>query len=253
MSCDRWQEKMDAYLDAELPEAETRELEAHLQGCRLCSSEALTRSELKRSIHLAGKAYTPDAEFRRRVLGSIVPRQTRRGWLWVWAASFVAIAVLLIILGPLLLRQQLQEQHRLVSELTDLHVITLASANRVDVVSSDRHTVKPWFQGKLPFSFNLPENLPANTTLDGANLSYLGNQPVAQLLYSIGKHRVSVFVRERSTSSDVKPLLAEHSGFHVVGFETDDLEGIAVSDVDPARLNELAAAIRHAQSGASSR
>lgn len=141
----------------------------------------------------------------------------------------------------------------LVTEVSDQHIATLAAGPAPQVISTDRHTVKPWFQGKLPFSFNLPENLPANTTLDGANLAYLGNQPVAQLLYSIGKHRVSVFVRERSTSSDVKPLQAEHSGFHVAGFDTDDLEGIAVSDVDPARLRDLVAAIRQAQSGASSR
>ena len=62
-------------------------------------------------------------------------------------------AILLVIFGSMVWMRQSQRQ-QLVGELTDLHVATLASANRVDVVSSDRHTVKPWFQGKLPFTFN---------------------------------------------------------------------------------------------------
>jgi anti-sigma factor RsiW len=109
--------------------------------------------------------------------------------------------------------------------------------------------VKPWFQGRIPFSFNLPDDLPQGTTLDGANLTYLNNQPVAQLLYSIGKHRVSVFVARRSGAVRPVDLVAEHSGFHVKNFSTDDLDVIAVSDVDPARLSDLVSAIEKAQTG----
>jgi anti-sigma factor RsiW len=115
------------------------------------------------------------------------------------------------------------------------------------VLSSDRHTVKPWFQGKLPFSFNLPENLPRDTTLDGANLTYLRGQPVAQLLYSIGKHRISVFVQQRHGTGSGHELTTAHSGFQVIDFDANGLEVAAVSDVDPARLAELVSAIRGAQ------
>jgi anti-sigma factor RsiW len=115
------------------------------------------------------------------------------------------------------------------------------------VLSSDRHTVKPWFQGKLPFSFNLPEGLPSDTTLDGANLTYLHNRPVAQLLYSIGRHRVPVFVQQSTGGAIPTGLSAEHAGFHVASFSTDDLDVVAVSDVDPARLSNLLTAIEHAK------
>jgi anti-sigma factor RsiW len=134
-----------------------------------------------------------------------------------------------------------------VTEVFDQHMATLAGSLPPQVVSTDRHTVKPWFQGKLPFSFNLPESLPRDTTLEGANLSYLHNQPVAQLLYSIGKHRVSVFLQERSGAASADEAQTEHSGFHVMDFSTGDLEGVAVSDVDPARLAELVSAVRQAQ------
>ena len=133
---------------------------------------------------------------------------------------------------------------------TDHQIAALAANSTPQVLSSDRHTVKPWFQGKVPFSFNLPEGLPSDTTLDGANLTYLGNQPVAQLLYSIGKHRVSVFVRQRTGTISSNGLLAEHSGFHVAGFTTGDLEVVAVSNVDPARLSDLVNRIEYSQTPA---
>jgi anti-sigma factor RsiW len=80
-------------------------------------------------------------------------------------------------------------------ELADLHVATLASAtNPVDVVSTDRHTVKPWFQGKLPFSFNLPEMQNSPLKLIGGRLAYFQQSLGAQLLFEIRKHRISVFI-----------------------------------------------------------
>jgi anti-sigma factor RsiW len=141
------------------------------------------------------------------------------------------------------------EQAALVTEVFDQHVATLAGNETPQVVSTDRHTVKPWFQGKIPFSFSLPASLPGDTTLDGANLTYLRSQPVAQLLYSIGKHRVSVFLRQKSgTADDIVPV-AERSGFHVMEFSTHDLDVVAISDVDPARLAELLSTLRQAQAG----
>jgi anti-sigma factor RsiW len=134
-----------------------------------------------------------------------------------------------------------------VTEVCDQHIETLAENREPQVLSSDRHTVKPWFQGKIPFTFNLPEGLPEDTKLDGANLAYLHNQPVAQLLYSIGKHRVSVFVRERGETGVSQEFVTEHSGFHVVTANTPELELVAVSDVDPARLRGLVSAIGRAQ------
>ena len=83
----------------------------------------------------------------------------------------------------------------------DQHIATLAANTPPQVISSDRHTVKPWFEGKLSFSLNLPENLPSGTNLDGANLTYIHNRPAAQLLYSIGKHRVSIYLEQETDSN----------------------------------------------------
>jgi anti-sigma factor RsiW len=100
-----------------------------------------------------------------------------------------------------------------VTEVADQHIARLAAGSPPQVISTDRHTVKPWFQGKLPFSFNLPDELPADAKLDGANLTYIRDQPGAQLLYSIGKHHVSAFVTEARGSLGSKDLVSEQTGF----------------------------------------
>ncbi len=140
------------------------------------------------------------------------------------------------------------EHAALVTEVSDQHIATLAANLPPQVLSSDRHTVKPWFQGKIPFSFNLPEGLPEGTKLEGANLVYLHNRPVAQLLYDIGRHRVSVFVQERTAGSEWSAPIAEHAGFRLASFSTNDLDVVSISDVDQAKLTGLLGLIERAQS-----
>jgi anti-sigma factor RsiW len=169
-----------------------------------------------------------------------------RSFEWAAAVALLLVCVSLFMIGRNAPRNS-ADFAGLVTEACDQHIAALAATSPPEVISSDRHTVKPWFQGKIPFSFNLPQNLPADTMLDGANLAYLHNQPTAQLLYSIGKHRVSVFVQQRDSATAEKNLSADHSGFHVTGFRTNDLEVVAVSDVDPARLSDLVSRIEQVQ------
>jgi anti-sigma factor RsiW len=173
---------------------------------------------------------------------------------FVSPALAIAATLLIVAMSWIPIQRHMQRsefasaQHTaLIAEICDLHIATLAANQPPEVLSSDRHTVKPWFQGKLPFSFNLPDNLPSDTKLDGANLTYLHNRPAAQLLYSIGRHHVSVFVQEKSGASEQDPVQAEHSGFHITGFHAGDLEVTAVSDVDHARLTSLVRTIELSQ------
>jgi anti-sigma factor RsiW len=243
MSCDRWRDKIDLYLDAEMPESEAHEFEAHLRDCKSCSSETLARSELKRSVHLAARKFAPDPEFRRRVQNSIAPKEPRRVWQWALAGGFSAIAVMLIILGPLLLRRQAQPP-QLLSELTDLHVTTLASANRVDVISSDKHTVKPWFQGKLPFTFNLPELQGSPFELIGGKLTYLDQNPGAELLFTVRKHVLSVFIFKDSPELDraiASGKLMHELSFNIQSWTDGGLRYFIVTDAGGADVDDLRA------------
>lgn len=228
---------LNALADGELTPEQLDIAQQHIVTCPQCTAAALQQIMLKTAIAKAGYRYTMPTHLRAKL-----QTPQRRTSKIIWPAI---AAALLLCVSLLFIQHRSTAYAALVTEATDQHITTLAANAPPQVISSDRHTVKPWFQGKLPFSFNLPENLPADTTLEGANLTYFHNQPAALLLYSIGKHRVSVFIIQRNGAAS-EPLTA-HAGFNVTGFTTADLEAIAVSDVDPAKLTNLISIINQVQ------
>src|SRR5579863_2003630 len=165
--------QLETYLDGELTADEMREVDAHLRACPDCAATVLNRLQTKRAVHLAGKRYGPSPEFRQRIRQSIAAK-SRRSPVRLWLGATAAFALLLIAgFVTISVRQQRLERQHTFSELADLHVATLASANPVDVISTDRHTVKPWFQGKIPFTFNLPELQDSEFILVGGRVTYL--------------------------------------------------------------------------------
>jgi anti-sigma factor RsiW len=260
---------LNSLADGELTPDQRATVDEHLAECRSCTSSALFQSLLKSATAKAGQRYNPPSQLLERLAlraqEENAPSKVPPSRIALWPArgtafaGWVAAFALLLVFGSIVFVQRnsyraanaSSKYAGMVTEACDQHVATLASNLAPQVISSDRHTVKPWFQGKLPFSFNLPENLPDDTKLDGANLTYFGNQPAALLLYSIGKHRVSVFVRQRTGVGIPDSFSAEHAGFHVIGFSTDELEAVAVSDVDPNRLSNLVGLIEQCQTRAS--
>ncbi len=164
--------------------------------------------------------------------------------------AWVGLAAAILLVVSLVGWQQMHQTNSLSAELLDQHLGTLSSGATPQVISTDRHTVKPWFQGRLPFSFNLPDAqaLPPDTTLKGANLTYLKGQPAALLLFTIHKHQVSVFVTQRSGGPNLIALPGARSGFTIQSAATHDLQLVAVSDVNPADLGALVAVLAKAQS-----
>jgi anti-sigma factor RsiW len=187
--------KLDLYLDGELSPDEAMTLSAHLRQCTGCAAMVLERVQIKRSVQIAGKRYVPDAELRKRITKTSAAGSRERIATW-WRFALIPALVLLVaafLLSAYEGRGQAARQ-RIYSELADLHVATLASATPVDVVSTDRHTVKPWFQGKIPFTFNLPELSGSEFSLVGGRVAYLEQSPGAHLIYQIRKHEISVFI-----------------------------------------------------------
>jgi anti-sigma factor RsiW len=240
MACDQWRTQLDAYLDGELPSESMRALDTHLRTCPACAADALSRVQLKRAIKTAGMRFTPSPEFRNQIRKKIASKP-RRSWNVGWALATAALAVVVVagILGTYLGKQNLQQQ-QFYNELADLHVSTLASANPVDVVSTDRHTVKPWFQGKIPFTFNLPELQNTDFTLLGGRVTYVGQVPGAHLIYQIRKHQISVFlfpeglVGLRGTSN-----VSKERTFNVGTWTQDGLRYVVFGDVAPEDIRKL--------------
>jgi anti-sigma factor RsiW len=243
---ERWTGKLDAYLDGELDSSQMQELDRHLRECSGCTAEALRRLQWKRAIHSAGQCYVPDPAVRERRRRSISP--PRPAW-WQWRPAFAVTAALLLVLAGARIiqleivqpKRHLAQESWMAGELADLHVATLASANPVDVVSSDRHSVKPWFAGKIPFSFNLPEFQGSQFELVGGRVSYLEQSPGAQLLFRVRKHQISVFIFQVKAL----PLGFASAGemdarsFHLERWQRDGLQYFAIGDAAPEDLRAL--------------
>jgi anti-sigma factor RsiW len=200
---------IESYADGELAAERVPETEAHLHECAACAGKLVAQLQLKRSIREAAWTMPPHAfRSRRRV--------------WPAVAAIAAAAVLAIVLAfP-----------RRDTELADLHTTILAAASPVDVISTDRHTVKPWFEGRLPFSFPIPELGATPFRLTGGRVVYVNEQPVAYLMVTKGAHRISLFVG--------REVAAPHGdAFESVTWSSGGLRYVAIGDVAHADLELL--------------
>ena len=252
MSCDRWAEKISAYVDSEVPAAEIDALDAHLQTCARCATEAFAHLKMKQLVSNVGKRYSPSREFRervrRRTFGSSV---TRVSWQW-WPGLALAAALLIAMWMGIDYRRAVVQSDHTLAEISDLHITTLASATPVDVISSDRHTVKPWFQGRIPFTFNLPELQNTQFVLLGGRVTYLSQFPGAHLLYEIRKHKISVYIfqdrPELGAVSSESKVVSERS-FHLESWTDSGLRYYVIGDVGSEDLDSLCGLLRAADRG----
>jgi anti-sigma factor RsiW len=250
MVCESWKTQLDTYLDGELPSEKMHAFDTHVRICPSCAADTLARVQMKRIVQASGKRFTPSAEFRRRVQQSIAakPRRGIARFGWMIATAMITVLVVAGLVATYVGRQRLH-QEQVYSELADLHVATLASSSPVDVVSSDRHTVKPWFQGKIPFTFDLPELQNSDFSLLGGRITYLGQTPGAHLIYEVRRHKISVFIFQegllRGRWDEAFPETKELS-FNMETWSQGSLRYCVLGDAAAADINNLAELLKRA-------
>ena len=176
---------------------------------------------------------------------SIAQKKRRPLLTFQWMQGLGAVAMALVVVAVALTQWvRHSEREQALAQLVDLHVATVASANPVDVVSTDRHTVKPWFQGRLPFTFDLPELGNSPFKLLGGKLMYFHHDPGAQLLFETGKHEISVFIVEDRTA--VVAGTKHEKGFSVESWNENGLLYVVVSDAGPSEVHALSELLRAA-------
>ena len=246
---DPWADKLDTYLDGELSSQEMLDLDAHLKTCTDCASEVLHRVQLKRALKSGGQRFQPRPEFRHQIRKQISAQPKRPAWRLLSIAAAVMATLLLAGVLTNQYRELRTAQRQTYSEIADLHVATLASANPVDVVSTDRHTVKPWFQGKLPFTFNLPELQNSDFSLIGGRVTYLGQAPGAHLIFQARKHQISVFIfqeraLDRSLGGNSGPL--KDQSFNLQTWGESGLRYFVIGDDNAEDIGKLADLLKSA-------
>jgi len=216
-------ETVQRYADGELADAQGAE--AHLRECASCANQVVGEMQLKRAVRDAARTAPPDV-VRMRVQRRISSTAGRS------LLPAAAAAVIAFIIGGLFAAGSIASRWS-TRELADLHATILASASPVDVLSSDRHTVKPWFEGKIPFSFPIPELNGTPFRVIGGRVVYAHQQPAAYVMIGKGNHRLSLFV------SRVTLPLRGMDGYDAITWRSGGLCYVLVGDVPRADLEAL--------------
>ena len=246
MSCDFSGTPLHAYLDGELDAMRAAEYEKHLEDCRECTAALGAVEALRSSLQRSQLYETAPAELRRKIRAELkVPSRVSAiapvPW-WRWAAVAAALVVVTVVVWYAVPRANKPDPSAVTSaELIDAHIRSLQAGHLTDVASSDQHTVKPWFDGKLDFIPPVHDFMDEGFPLVGGRLDVLGERSVAALVYGRRKHYVNVFVwptKEPDTETVHGP--GSREGYQWVHWRHKGMEFCAVSDLSGQDLHEIA-------------
>jgi anti-sigma factor RsiW len=236
MSCEHVERDLDAYLDRELDAATAMDVRGHLGECAACRRLVTEREALGRLVRAAPYYAAPD-HLRSRVLAQTTRSNAVRRVL-TWAAA--AVLVVSVAGGGLsLLRPAVARDDAMADDMVDSHVRSLMASHLFDVESTDKHTVKPWFLGKLDFSPPVTDLAAIGFPLVGGRLDYVGGQPVAALVYQRQRHTINVFVSRALNEASPQANIRSLRGFHIHHWVHDGMVFWAVSDLNDAEFSQF--------------
>jgi anti-sigma factor RsiW len=240
VSCDDVTYDLDAYMDRELDADAAAGVRAHVRECPACARRLAERETLGGLVRAAPYHAAPDRLRVRIRAGGRAAWLPRR--LAAWAAA--AIVVLTAGGGWLFVPRLADTRSAMVDAIVDGHVRSLQATHLVDVESSDRHTVKPWFLGKVDFAPPVVDLAAAGFPLVGGRLDYLEGRPVAALVYRRRQHAINVFVRPEDGIGSTGTDRWSRRGFHVRQWIRDGMSCWAVSDVNDTELDDFTKALQ---------
>jgi anti-sigma factor RsiW len=238
---------VDQMIDGELDAARRQTLERHLEGCPSCRAAHEAQTALGAAVRASADRFTASEALRSRVRAALAeasapapspPRLPQRFWAWLGAGSAAAGAAMLAASIALVLTVP-SAQDRLREDLVDAHIRSLMAGHLADVQSSDRHTVKPWFNGRLDLSPPVADLAADGYPLIGGRLDYLDQRPVAALVYKHRQHVINLFVWPDPGVGASSPSLTERQGYNVLHWTRPGLTLWAVSDLNPAELEDF--------------
>jgi anti-sigma factor RsiW len=248
MNCEQFHDFVHAYLDGELDLMTSIEIEKHILACRECSETYQKQRALNALLSNAAMRFQPAQSAKMRVLEAIraseEPEKQQRRWRFlswnVFTAGTLATAALFVLLLVLTNHVPSRSTHRLVHELTSSHIRSLMAMHIIDVASSDQHTVKPWFNGKLDFSPPVRDLASEGFPLTGGRLDFIGDRPVAATVYTHRKHIINLFMWPLDNSSEAATSIRDQNGYNLVHWVDGGTSFWAVSDLNEGELQQFA-------------
>jgi anti-sigma factor (TIGR02949 family) len=239
MNCDEARLLLHALIDGELDAGHVREVEAHLAGCAACSSELAAERELKRALADTDLRYTAPPTLRARIEASLPQAQkpSRRAVLRGFAMGSAVSALAATGLVAIVLRQD--DQQQILSEVVSAHLRSLQAGHLTDVVSTDQHTVKPWFNGKLDVAPPVIDLTAQGFTLVGGRLDYIDARAIGAVVYRRRQHIINLFVSQTASTEHRPPRTQTMQGFNCRRWGDRGLNFWAVSDLGADELAEF--------------
>lgn len=257
MDCTEARDLLDAYADNELGLADAARLNRHLHGCAACRAELAALQALSRTLRAEVPYFPAPAALRQRVLAALpaaaapaaTPSPARRrvaGWgvqAWASIGTSVVAAGILVLATALWLQRPAATGNTLAPQIVASHVRALLSGHPIDVISSDEHTVKPWFNGRLDYAPPVVDLAAQRFPLTGGRVDYVGGRRVAVLTYHAGGHPIALYLFPAAGHAQ-PPETQSDEGYTLEDWTAGGMRYWAITDAEPAVLQRFVKALR---------
>lgn len=250
MNCQDTQNLMNGYTDGELDLIKNVEIEQHLQACQACVRDHRNHQSLRSAINDDSLYFKAPVNLRKRVMLAVreangdEPRSRFFSWRWLSVAASAAL-VAIIIWSFVSMQSNPTTENLLAQEVVSSHVRSLMANHLTDVPSSDQHTVKPWFDGKLDFAPPVADLTAQGFPLVGGRLDYISNRPVAALVYQRRQHFINLFIWLSTKDAESGNKIMTRQGYNLSRWNKSGMTYWAVSDLNLSELQEFARALQN--------
>jgi anti-sigma factor RsiW len=239
MTCEEADVLLHALIDGELDAGHAREVEEHVAGCAACAAELAAYREMSKAVAGANLRYTAPPQLRRRIEASLPQTRApnRRAVLRGFAMGSAVSALAATGLVAIVLRND--DEQRIQSEIVSAHLRSLQAGHLTDVLSTDQHTVKPWFNGKLDVAPPVIYLTAQGFTLVGGRLDYVDARAIGAIVYRRRAHVINLFVAQTANTERRAAKTEAFQGFNIRSWGDRGLNYWAVSDLAADELAEF--------------
>ena len=257
MTCEEARALVHAYVDGELDVVRSLEIETHLSGCMACAQEEASLRALRKAFSNGALYHEAPVGLERRVRAAVRDARRAEGgrslvlrhYRWAGAAAAAVLLVAIIVRG--VLPTGPSGGDLTAREVVDDHLRSLTANHLTDVLSSNQHTVKPWFDGRLNFTPPVQDLGAEGFPLIGGRLDYLDDHPVAAVVYRRRQHVINLLVSPVEHGADTVPASQVRGGYNIVHWTKAGMAYWAVSSLNAAELGKFAQLVREGSSAAS--